>query len=327
MKKRRAAGLCAAGLVAALAPAQFALSQPYPTRPLELIVHTGPGGGSDLFARVVAEIVNKEKLLPQPWVVVNKGGGGGVVALTHIGSRRGDPYTVLTVAVGIVLTAHLRTGLDIGPDKILPLALLGFDPSALAVREDSPFRSARDLVEAAKANPKSITFAIASFGGAGHYFIYQIEKATGARFNVVSMKSGRDAMLAVMGGHVHATTENLSEMIQQVEAGKIRILGVTAERRLPGAADMPTLKEQGLDIRMASGRGFAAPAGIPREAAAALEATFELVYRSAGWKEYSGHNQFEDVYMNGAEFSRFLAGRQPELTRYFHDIGLVHKKP
>ncbi len=314
-------------LLAWLVPAQVAWPQPYPSRPLELIVHTGAGGGSDLFARVVAEIVNKEKLLPQPWVVVNKGGGGGAVALTHISSRRGDPYTVLTVAVGIVLTAYLRTGLDIGPDKIQPLALLGFDPSALAVREDSPYKSVKDLVDAAKANPKSVTFAVASFGGAGHYFVYQIEKATGARFNVVSMKSGRDAMLAVLGGHVHATTENLSEMMQQVEAKKIRILGVTAERRVQGAADMPTLKEQGLDIRMASGRGFAAPAGVPRHAAAALEATFELVYKSAAWKEYSARNLFEDVYMNGAEFSSFLAGRQSELARYMHEIGLVQKKP
>jgi putative tricarboxylic transport membrane protein len=322
-------GLAAVLLAAlpALVPAREAYAQAFPSRPVELIVHTGPGGGSDLFARVVAEIVNRDKLLAQPMVVVNKGGGGGAIALTHIGGRRGDPYTVLTVAVGIVLTAHLRTGLDIGPDKIQPLALLGFDSSALAVREDSPYRGVRDLVEAAKAHPKSVIFAVASFGGAGHYFVYQLEKATGARFNVVSMKSGRDAMLAVLGGHAHATSENLSEIMQQVEAKSIRVLGVSSERRIPGAADMPTLKEQGLDIRMASGRGFAAPAGVPREAAAALEAAFEQVYRSAAWKEYAARNLFEDVYMNGAEFSRYLAGRQPELARYFTEIGLVAKKP
>lgn len=325
----RGLGLAAVLLAAlpALVPAREAYAQAFPSRPVELIVHTGPGGGSDLFARVVAEIVNRDKLLAQPMVVVNKGGGGGAIALTHIGGRRGDPYTVLTVAVGIVLTAHLRTGLDIGPDKIQPLALLGFDSSALAVREDSPYRGVRDLVEAAKAHPKSVIFAVASFGGAGHYFVYQLEKATGARFNVVSMKSGRDAMLAVLGGHAHATSENLSEIMQQVEAKSIRVLGVSSERRIPGAADMPTLKEQGLDIRMASGRGFAAPAGVPREAAAALEAAFEQVYRSAAWKEYAARNLFEDVYMNGAEFSRYLAGRQPELARYFTEIGLVAKKP
>lgn len=311
----------------ALAGAGGAFAQSFPSRPLEFVVHTGAGGGSDLFARVVAEIINRERLLPQPFMVVNKGGGGGAVALSYVAGRRGDPYTVLTVAVGIVLTAHLRTGLDIGPDKIQPLALLGFDLSALAVREDSPYRSVRELVEAAKANPKSVTFSVASVGGAGHYFVYQIEKATGARFNVVSMKSGSAAVLAVLGGHVQATTENLSEMRQQVEARQLRILGLPAERRVAGIPDVPTLKEQGLEIRLGSGRGFAAPAGVPKDAAALLEATFEAVYRSAAWREHSARNLFEDTYMNGAEFSRFLAGREPELARYLHEVGLVQKKP
>jgi putative tricarboxylic transport membrane protein len=322
--------MCLGALYSVILPlaagASGAWAQAFPAKPVELIVHTGAGGGSDLFARVVAEIINREKLLPQPLVVVNKGGGGGALALTHIASRRGDPYTVLTVAVGIVLTAYLRTGLDIGPDKIQPLALLGFDLSALAVREDSPYRNVRDLVEAAKANPRSITFGVGSVGGTGHYFAYQIEKATGARFNIVSMKSGNAAVLAVLGGHVQATTENLSEMMQQVEAKQMRILGLPAERRVRAIPDVPTLKEQGLEIRLGSGRGFAAPAGVPKEAAAALEATFELVYKSAAWREHSTRNMFEDVYMNGAEFSRFLAGRQPELARYLHEIGLVQKK-
>ena len=311
----------------ALSGAGYASAQAFPSRPVEFIVHTAAGGGSDLFARVVAEIINREKLLPQPVLVVNKGGGGGSVALSHIASRHGDPYTVLTVAVGIVLTAHLRAGLDIGPDKIQPLALLGFDLSALAVREDSPYKSVRQFVDAAKANPKSIIIAVGSVGGTGHYFAYQLEKATGARFTIVSMKSGSDAALAVLGGHVQATTENLSEMMHQVEAKKMRILAVPAETRVRGIPDVPTLRELGLEIRMGSGRGFAAPAGIPKEAAAALEATFELVYKSAAWKEYSARNMFEDVYMNGAEFSRYLAARQPERVQYMHEIGLVQKKP
>lgn len=318
-----AAALALAGAEGAWAQA---LPSGFPSRPIELVVHTGAGGGSDLFARVVAEIINKEKLLPQPVLVINKGGGGGAVALTHIAGRHGDPYTVLTVAVGIVLTAYLRTGLDIGPDKIQPLALLGFDSSALAVREDSPYRTVKDLVEAARARPRSVTFAVASVGGAGHYFAYQVERAAGVRFNIVSMKSGRDAVLAVLGGHVQATTENLSEMLPQVEARKLRILGVPAERRVRGVADVPTLKEQGFDIRLGSGRGFAAPAGVPKQAAAALEAAFEEVYRSAAWKEYSARNLFEDVYLGSAEFSRLLAARQPELARYMHEVGLVQKR-
>lgn len=298
-------------------------SQSYPSRPIELIVHTGPGGGSDLFTRVVADIITREKLLAQPVVVLNRGGGGGAVAYSYVSSKRGDPYTVLAIATTVFLTVALRSGLDIGPEKFQPLGLLGFDLNCLAVREDSPYRTFRDLVEAAKASPKTINVAVGSVGATGHYLVYLIEKATGARFNVVSMKSGGEAVLAVLGGHVHATTENLSEMMQQVEAKKMRVLGVPSENRLQSAADLPTFKEQGLDVRAGVGRGFAMSAGVPGDAAAALEAAFERVYRSAAWREYATRNLFEDVYLNGTEFAHYLANRRTELQQYIQDIGLA----
>ena len=300
-------------------------AQAFPSKPLELVVHTAPGGGSDQFTRLVGDIITRQKLLAQPVTIVNKGGGGGAIALGYVGGKQGDPHTVLAVATTVFLGAPLRTGLDIGLDKFRPLALFGFDLNCLAVREEAPYRTLKDFVEAVKANPDTIV-AIGSVGGTAHYLLYLIEKSTGAKFKTVSFKRGGDAMLAVLGGPVQATAENLSEVMQQVEAKKLRILAVGSENRLPTAPNVPTFKEQGMDIRAGVGRGFASPAGVPREAAAALEATFAELYKSAAWREYATRNMYEDVYMNGAEFARYLSGRQAELHQYFNDIGLVKKK-
>jgi putative tricarboxylic transport membrane protein len=246
----------------ALAGAGCAWAQAYPSRPVELVVHTAAGGGGDLFARTVAEVITKEKLLPQPLVVSNKGGGGGAIAFSYVASKRGDPYTLLAVPSTVLLTAPLRSGLDIGLDKFTPLASLGLDLNALTVRADAQYTTVADLVAAAKREPGSIVIGFGSFGGTGHYLAYRLEKATGARFKTVSMK-GAQAVLSVLGSHVHATTENLSEVMAHVEARKLRVLGVPSAQRLAFAPAIPTLREQGLDILSGVRRGFATPAGIP----------------------------------------------------------------
>ena len=306
---------------------QAAFAQSYPAKPIELVVHTGPGGGSDLVARVVADVVAREKLLPQPLIVQNRAGGGGAIAQSYVAGKRADPYTVLSVAVAVLLSVPIRTGMDVGIDKFQPLGLIGVDLNGLAVREDSPYRSVQDLVAAAKAKPKTINVAVGSIGATAHLFIYQIERLTGARFNVVSMKSGAEAMTAVLGGHVHATAENLGEILPHFEAKKMRVLGVPAEKRLTGMPNVPTLKEHGLDLRIGSGRGFATPVGIPRDAQTLLEDTVAKIHGSAGWRDYMAKNMYEDVYMNAEEFGRHLVARNAEMNRFLTDIGLAQKKP
>jgi putative tricarboxylic transport membrane protein len=228
--------------------------------------------------------------------------------------------------VSVVLSVPIRTGMDVGLDKFTPLGLIGTDLNALAVREDSPYRTVSDLVNAAKARPKSVTIAIGSTGATAHYFLWNIERLTGAKFNVVSFKSGPDAAVAVLGGHVHATTENLADVLPMAQQKKMIILGIPAATRLTGLPNVPTMKEQGLDLHIGAGRGFAAPAGIPREAAATLEQVVARVHKSAGWRDFMSKFMYEDVYMNAEEFGRYLAARQAEMQRFLTDMGLVQKK-
>jgi putative tricarboxylic transport membrane protein len=309
----------------ALAPGS-ALAQAFPEKQIELVVPGNPGAGSDTFARLIADLIRKERLVAQPIVITNRAGGGGAIAAVYAAQKRGDPYTVVSFPTGMMLTAALRSGLDIGLEKFQPLALLGFDINCLMVNADSPYKSVRELVDAARAQPKTISVSVGSTGSGSHMFVYTLERLTGARFNTVIMKSGTEAVTAVLGGHVHWTTGQMTDAMPHVGAGKMRILGIASHQRLGPLAAVPTMKEQGLDMHVAAGRGFSAPAAIPAPAAAYLENVFEKVYRTAAWQDYMARNLMEPVFMNGAEYGRYLAARQPEFARFIADLGLVSRK-
>jgi len=303
----------------------FCAAQPYPSRPIELVSPTGAGGGSDLVARTVAEIIAKQKLLPQPVVVQNKPGGGGAIGQTYVAGKKGDPYTILLAGTTLI-SVPVRTGLDVGLDKFQPIAAIGFDLNSLAVREDSPFRTLKDFLDAARANPKTINVGITFPGGSAHQMMHRLEKLAGVRINTVSFKSGTDSVTAVLGGHVHATAENLGEVMPHVEAKKLRLLGVPAAVRLSGLPNVPTLKEQGYDIRAGGLRSFVTPAGVPREVVVTLEGAFSRVHKSAAWRDYMARNMYEDVWMGSEEFGKWLVAQQGELTQFLTEMGLAQKK-
>lgn len=314
------------GLFALLLPiGVVAHAQHYPSRHIELVSPTGAGGGSDLVARTVAEIVAKEKLLPQQIIVQNRPGGGGAVGQTYVAGKRGDPYVFIQSAAGLI-TVPLRTGLDVGIDKFTPLGAIGLDLNSISVAEGSPYRTLKDLLDAARAKPKSISVGITFPGGSAHSMMYRLEKMSGARFNLVSFKSGTESVTAVMGGHIQATAENLGEVMPQVETKKLRLLGVPALTRLAGLPNVPTLKEQGYDIHAGGMRGFVAPAAIPQDAAKVLEDMLARVHKSPQWRDYMARNRYEDVYLNAGELAKWLAAQQVEVTQFLTEMGLVLKK-
>ena len=314
-------------LATALGAAAFfafggASAQSYPVKPIEMVIHTNPGGGQDVFGRLLAEISAREKLLPQPFTIVNRTGGSGSVASTFIKSKKGDPYYLLSVSTTIVLTAAYRPELGLGLDIYTPLALFGFDLQSITVPVDSKFKTFKDLIETARREPNTIIDGIASATGTARYMLYQLERETGAKFKYVSFKSGADAMTAVLGNHVHMTTENVSEVFSAVEAKKLRILAIPALQRLPGLPDVPTLKELGYNLHVGGGRGFAMPAGVPKDAAATMEAALERAHKSPQWKEYATRNMYENTYMGSAAFSQWLAKTMPAMAEFMEAVGI-----
>ncbi len=308
-----------AAAVIALAPVT-ASPQSYPVKPIEMVIHTNPGGGQDVFGRLVAEIFLREKLLPQPFTIVNRTGGSGTVASTFIRGKRGDPYNVLSTSTTIVMALAIRPDLGLPLDIYTPLALYGFDLQSVTVPIDSKFKTFKDLVDAAKREPNTIITGIASATGTARLLLYHLEKVVGIQLKYVSFKSGSDAMVAVMGNHVQLTTENVSEVLGAVEAKKLRILAVPAQQRLPGLPDVPTMRELGYNIHVGSGRGFTMPAGAPKEAAAIMEAALARAHKSAQWRDYSTKNMYEDTYMGSAEFSQYLTRTMPMITEFMDAV-------
>lgn len=302
-----------------------ALAQTYPSRPIELVVHTSAGGGTDVIARVVAEILTREKLVTQPVNVINRPGGGGAIAYTYGKSKRGDPHTVMAVASLALLTQTLRPELNIAMEDFTPIAFLASDPQAVMVNADSPYRTFKDFIDAARREPNALVASITSPGGSGRVMVWLIERETGSRFKVVSFKSGGDAILQVMGGHTTFTTENISEGYGAVESKKLRVLAVSSLKRLPVVPDAPTLTELGYKIHVGTGRGFAMPAGVPKEAVAHMEQVFQRVYNSPAWKEHSERNMYENIWMGSAEYGVHLMQRRALHQEFLQSIGMLQK--
>jgi len=319
------AGVLVAALPA-LVPAPAA-AQAYPTRPVEVIVHTSAGSGGDVVSRAVAEIVRREKLLPQALVVNNRVGGAGSLAFNFFKSKRGDPYFVLSVT-GTLLALAYRPDTNIGLENYTPLALMAIDPQTIMVKADSPYRNFKELMEAARNSPESVVAATTSIQGTGRMVVYLMEKAVpGAKFRFVTFKGGSDAVTSVAGGHTTFTTENLSEGLSFVEGKLLRVLAIAADKRLPEAPDVPTLQELGYPITAGTIRGFTFTAGVPKEAVVTMETALAEVHRSAAWKEIVRRNIFQDVFLGSADFTRFLRERMEEYRGFYDAIGLSKQKP
>src|SRR5262245_3516489 len=321
--KRTLAALCR---LCGAAAAATAIAQSFPSRPIEFVVHTSAGGGTDIVARVVAEILTREKLVNQPINVMNRAGGAGAIAYTYFKGKRGDPHTIMTVASMTLLVQTVRPEMGMGLEHFTPLAFLAQDPQAVMVAADSPYKTLKDLVEAGRREPNSLSASVASPGGTARMLLWMIERETGARYKMVSFKSGADAILPVMGGHTQFTTENISEGHGAVEGKKLRVLAVSSVQRLAAAPNAPTLKELGYDIHIGTGRGFAMPADVPKEAAARMEANLERVYNSPQWKEHAERSLYENIWMGSSEYAKHLAQRRVLVLEFLQSIGIAPKQ-
>ena len=303
------------------------LGQAYPARPIDVTVHTSAGSGGDVVSRFVSETMRREKYLPQPLQVVNRVGGAGIIGHTFFKTKRGDPYFMLSVT-GTILVMAYRPDVGIGLENYTPLALMAIDPQTIMVPANSPYKTFKELVEAARSAPDTLVAATTSVTGTGRMVVFLIEKVVpGAKFRFVTFKGGGEAVTSVAGGHTTFTTENLSEGLAFVEGKTLRVLAVTADRRLPQAPDVPTLQELGYPITAGTIRGFTFTAGVPKEAVATMEAALERVHKSAAWKEFAQRNIFQDVFMGSAEFTKFLAVRMEEYRGFYDAIGLAKTKP
>jgi putative tricarboxylic transport membrane protein len=282
----------------------------YPDKPVEFVVHNPPGGGSDLFARGITDILTREKIVTAPVLVMNKPGGAGAVATSYVQQKKGNPYSILTATTSVYATMVKR---NIGLDDFTALCRMVVDPSVILVNPSSPYKDITELVAAAKKTRKSVKLGIANIGGTDHMVAALLQKATGAEFNLISHKSGGDAVTALLGGHLDFTITNPGEAAGLIEAGKLRVLATSMDKRLPFYPNVPTFKEKGIDAVFMAVRGFFLPKDVAPEVVTYWLGAFDKLRKTNEWKEFVKHDYLVDAFLGGADYKSWLTG---EFTMY-----------
>ncbi|MGX1170231.1 tripartite-type tricarboxylate transporter receptor subunit TctC [Bradyrhizobium sp. USDA 372] len=318
----------AASTAAVAASAAFgfksALAQAYPARPVTVIVPWGAGGGTDATARIVAALLEKD--LGQPFNVVNRTGGSGVVGHSAIATAQPDGYTIgmLTVEISMM---HWQGLTDLTPKSYTPLALMNEDPPGIQVSSSSPYKTVKELADAIKAAPPGKFKASGTGqGGIWHLALVGWMQAMGLPANQVAWvpsNGAAPAMQDLAAGGLDLTTCSVPEARAIIEAGKARSLAIMAPARNPVFKDVPTLKEaMGIDYATGAWRGIAGPKNLPPEIATKLTAALKKVYDSAEFKDFMSNRGFGTVWGDAAHFAGFMDKGDAQMGEAMKAAGL-----
>jgi putative tricarboxylic transport membrane protein len=303
--------------------AGLARSQEFkPSKQIETVVHTGPGGGSDLFARAIAELLQKEKLISQRMQVVNKPGGGPAVAMSYLAEKKGETHTI-GFFTGIWVTNPLTTTeATVTVKDLTPVVRLALEPAVIAVKADSPYKNMKDFIEAAKKSPNQLRQSGGSITSRDNLMRMLIQKATGTQWTFISFPSGGERLSNLLGGHVQIMVIEPQEAGEQIRAGNLRVIASLTEKRLAALPNVPTIKEQGIDVSLIpQARGVIAPPAVPREVVQYWEGVFERFEKSATWKQYLEQNQFEDGYLKGPPLNKFFDDLTVQMREVLKEAG------
>jgi putative tricarboxylic transport membrane protein len=290
----------------------------------EIIVPANPGGGWDQTARAMQTALQEAKLASAVQVQ-NIGGAGGTIGLAQfVTSKKGKGDTILTgglVMVGAILTNKSAVTLD----QVTPLARLTGEYEVLVVPAESPIKSMKDLTAQLKADPGKVSWGGGSAGGTDHIVAGLIAKAVGAdptKVNYIAHAGGGEALAAILGGHVTVGVSGYQEFASQIKAGKLRAIGITADQRVAGV-DIPTLKEQGVDVSLVNWRGVFAPPQIKEADLKSLSDSVAKMVQSASWKDTLQKRDWIDLHLPADEFKTFLAKDRAQVEGILKDVGLV----
>ena len=298
-----------------------------PKRPVEVVVPSAPGGGQDLAARTLQGVMTELKVSPKPIIVSNKPGGGGTVSIAYINTHEGDGQYTAVQALPLI-TNRLTGESEIGLGDVTPIAQLLTEQVIFSVAGDSPIKSGKDLAEMLKKDPQSVVVGVSSSpGGQSHIAAALVLQALGldpAKLKIVFFDSGGEAATALMGGHITVAATPAPVVLGPAQAGKVRMIAVPAENRLPGAlADVPTWKEQGVDVEFATWRVLVGPKGMTADELAWWDAALGKVMASDEWKTAAERNLWTVNYKNSTDLKAFLDSENTRLAALLKDLGLA----
>lgn len=300
-------------------------SAAYPEKPIQLIVPYGAGGSTDLLARAVATVA--PKYFPQPVVVVNKGGGGGIPGRVEVVRAKPDGYTLLFgwgSGEDLVVPHQRKLPYDLFTD-FETVCRLSIHSIALAVPASSPYKTLGDLVKGAKGK-EYVTASVSTKGASVDITFLLFGKAAGIKVNTIPGAGGADAITKLVGGHVDFGGGHPSEILPHMKANRLRALAVALENRDGSIPDVPTFKEQGFDVVTAgSVKGVAAPKGTPPEVIAYLEKKFQEVANDPEFRKIMGDLGQPVDYLNAADYKVWFKKSYDQFGSLYKTLGIETK--
>lgn len=301
-----------------------------PQGKVDCIAPAQPGGGWDFTCRSVARALQELSLIPAAMQTLNVPGASGGVAFSHIQAKRASDDDLI-VAASTATTTQLALGNypNGNADQVRWVATLGADYGVIAVAADSPYHSLTELLDDLKADPSSVTFSGGDVaGGFDHIKVLMAARKAGIKpirdIKYLAYDSGSVAISQLLGGHIDAFTGDLSEAKSFVDSGDLRILAVFAEDRLPGElADMPTAREQGIDVVAPNWRGFYTPADASETSYAWWKQTLNDLYASPQWKQTMTQNGLLPFHKSGDELNRFVDQQITDIREIGGELGMI----
>ncbi len=298
-----------------------------PEESIEILAPSGAGGGWDTTARMVAKVFNEEGIIEQSMGVVNKEGGGGAVGWAYIASKEGSPYH-LFVSSPPIMFIPLNGQSEYGHEDFTPLANMIADYGAFAVKADAKWNDLNELFDDMKKDPESITVVGASSPGSmDHMQFIQIAKAAGVDITKIKYVSDQEGggLTQLLNGSVDVFSTGVAETVEQVKAGKIKVLGVTSEERLTGDVleDFPTAIEQGIDESFTNWRGFFGPPNMDEAATEYYIEKFKELSDSDAFAEIRDQYGWDEMFMAGDDYRQFLDLQKEELGELLDELGLA----
>ena len=321
--------LGAAGTIMSSTPSSAAWEA---TRPVELIVPAGTGGGADQMARTIQGIIAKHGLMKQPMVVINKAGGAGGEGFLDVKGSRANPHK-LVITLSNLFTTPLGTGIPFNWKDLTPVAMMALDEFILWVNAETPYKSVKDYIDAVKAAPPGQF----KMGGTGskqedQIITVAIEKSTGAKFTYIPYRGGGEVAMQLVGNHVNSTVNNPIEAVAQWRGGQVRPLCVFDGKQLDYAEkvasdmawkDIPTCKSQGLDMEYLMLRGIFMPPGATPDQVAFYVDLLTKVRETPEWKDLMKNGAFNQTFMTGAEYAKWVENEEKRHRDLMKDAGFL----
>lgn len=291
---------CARAALVTLALASASAHAAWPEdRPIEFLVAYAPGGSTDVMARAMQPYL--EKRLDAKIVIVNRPGAAGEIAYTALSKAKPDGYTFAFINTPGFISTRVQRKVSYKEESIRPVARIVDDPTVLAVPNDSPYKNLGDFIQAAKAAPGKLSVGTSGVGTDDHLMMVQLEQLTGTKLTHVPFAGASESATAVMGGHISSAGQNISELSDDT---KFRVLAQFSGERMPQEPELPTAKEQGVDLVMTSERGIAAPADVPDDIEKRVAEAVKSVLEDPEFLKVAKDLSLPIAYLSGEDWSR-----------------------